>query len=314
MARLFSAEEQILHMKKKGIAFSNISEVDAARYLDSNNNYFKLKAFRKGFYKYKAGPNTGKYMQLDFGYLVDLSIIDMRFRYTFLHLTLDIEHSAKVKLLRKVQEASLDACSILTKYKKDRSDSYSRAEGDIEKGKKSRYCCDLIRKYESNMPIWVFVEVISFGSFMSLYKYVADQLSDKDMQDDFYLLLSVKSLRNACAHNSCILNDLKPVLPDECRDKRRVNYQLNRELESMGFSLKSRSKKMSNPRIFDIITTLYTHKKIVTSLGIKERASKDIDVLVARMFHHIDYYTFNETIRTSFDFVKTTTTTWFPVL
>lgn len=314
MTKLFTAEEQILHMKEKGITFTNTSEDDARLYLETNNNYFKLKAFRKGFYKHETGPNTGKYIKLDFGYLVDLSIIDMRFRYILLHLALDIEHYAKIKLLRRAAEANLDGFSVLAEFKKDQPGRYSIAEEDINRSRKSAYCGDLVRKYESHMPIWAFIEVVSFGSFMTLYKFIADKLSDKDMQDDFYLLLSVKNLRNACAHNSCILNDLKPVTPDNQANKLTGNYQLNRELKKLGLSASSRKKKMSNPRIFDTITTLYAHKKIVTSQGVKERASKELDSLLNRMFHHIEYYSLNETIGTSFDFMKTAIQSWFPVV
>ena len=36
-----SFEDQILHLKKKGITFNKVSEFDAKNYLKNNNNFFK---------------------------------------------------------------------------------------------------------------------------------------------------------------------------------------------------------------------------------------------------------------------------------
>ena len=43
--------EQIEHSISKGITFDNITEVEAEQYLVENNNYFKLRVFRKNFLK-----------------------------------------------------------------------------------------------------------------------------------------------------------------------------------------------------------------------------------------------------------------------
>ena len=36
------------------------------KYLEENNNYFKLVSYRKNFHKYENGENEGKYIELDF--------------------------------------------------------------------------------------------------------------------------------------------------------------------------------------------------------------------------------------------------------
>jgi len=64
---------------------------DARKYLEENNNYFKLVSYRKNFNKYEQGNNKGKYINLDFKMLEDLSIIDMRLRKTMLSIVLDKE-------------------------------------------------------------------------------------------------------------------------------------------------------------------------------------------------------------------------------
>ena len=52
------------------------------------------------------------------------------------------------------------------------------------------------------------IEIVSFGDYLRFYKFCADRWNDKDLLNDFYLMKDVKELRNAAAHNNCILNDV----------------------------------------------------------------------------------------------------------
>ena len=92
-----SAQELVEHMKSKGITFNIVSPEDAVRYMEDNNNYFRVASYRKNYNKQLDSNQkpVDKYVNLDFGYLQDLAIIDMELRYTFIQLTLDIEHFAK---------------------------------------------------------------------------------------------------------------------------------------------------------------------------------------------------------------------------
>ena len=75
---MLDTDGQIDHLIKKGVSFRYMSESDARVYLEQNNNYFRLRAYRKNFDKHPDGINKGKYIDLDFAMLVDLSVIDMR--------------------------------------------------------------------------------------------------------------------------------------------------------------------------------------------------------------------------------------------
>ena len=110
---ILTPAQQVEHMKSKGIRFNIVSEAEAEAYLRENNNYFKLRAYRKNFDKYVGGENDGKYINLDFAMLKDLSIIDMRLRYLVIHMALDTEHFLRVKLLRRVQEEGEDGYQIV---------------------------------------------------------------------------------------------------------------------------------------------------------------------------------------------------------
>lgn len=50
-----SLDEQIEHLKDKGILFNIMDESDAKKYLEQNNNYFKLTAYRKNYNKHQMG-------------------------------------------------------------------------------------------------------------------------------------------------------------------------------------------------------------------------------------------------------------------
>ena len=46
---MLNTEQQIEHLKKKGITFNICSEEEAYKYLRYNNNYFKLSSYRKNY-------------------------------------------------------------------------------------------------------------------------------------------------------------------------------------------------------------------------------------------------------------------------
>ena len=72
-----SIDEQISYMRdKKGIKFNIITEEEAIDFLHNSNYFFKLKSFCKN---YDKNNTTGKYIDLEFAYLRELSTIDAFF-------------------------------------------------------------------------------------------------------------------------------------------------------------------------------------------------------------------------------------------
>ena len=91
-----TVEEQVKDMMSKNIQFELYSIDDAKKFLKYNNYYFKLKSYARN---YNINPQTKKYYNLDFAYLVELSKLDMYIRKIILELSLDIEHYLKVRLM-----------------------------------------------------------------------------------------------------------------------------------------------------------------------------------------------------------------------
>ena len=65
---------QITDLVKKGVVFNIMNEDEAKKFLRYNNYYFKLKSYASN---YPVNPKTGKYVNLEFAYLVELSKIDI---------------------------------------------------------------------------------------------------------------------------------------------------------------------------------------------------------------------------------------------
>lgn len=305
---MLNASEQINHLKNKGVKFELISESDAENYLKVNNNYFKLTSYRKNFPKYENGKNIGKYIGLDFKMLTDLAIIDMRLRKVLLSIVIDLEHYLKVKILNIIENSSKDGYVEVEEYitSLKNKGEYSNLETEIAKSISSSYCGEIAQKYKEEYPVWVFIEIIPFGRLANFYMFLANKLNNKDMIDEAYLLKNVRELRNACAHNNCILNDLHTGNANH-----KANYNILRELSNMNMSSERISKRMSNVRIQQIVTLLYLSKKVITSRGVLQYHSEILNSLKQRIEHHLDYYSYNLLITGSFTFLNKIIDEWY---
>lgn len=308
--------EQIEHLKQKGITFHYINEKEALRYLQKNNNFFKLSSYRKNFNKDLLDE---KYLNLDFAYLVDLAKLDMYLRFIIIQMALNIEHFAKVLLIGLVTNTPHeDGYTIVADYISSLPESgQSHIQSELERNSKSPYCRDAFEKYKNNLPIWVFLELISFGSFISFYKYAIDRFSPllppkvyKKYNDNFFLMLSVKYIRNASAHNNCILNDLKNK-SDITRKK--ANWKMTAAMNRAGISSESINKKLANERLQQIITCFWAHKLIVSSEGVHHRMSKLLHEWSKRLYRDYDY-SFNNLLKSSFDVLSTLIDKWFSIV
>lgn len=112
---ILTIEQQIMHLKQKGVSFELCAEAEAARILAGQDHYFRLAAYRVLFPKRVGGPRDDQYAGLDFGHLVDLAAIDRELRGFLLPLTLDVENSAKTRLIERITEKpGEDGYSILS--------------------------------------------------------------------------------------------------------------------------------------------------------------------------------------------------------
>ena len=287
-------DEMISYLKNKNIKFNYISENDALKYLKSNNNYYNLTSYKHNFEKYMFdGRFVDKYIDLDFAYLKDLSIIDYRVRLVLFKMIINIEHYLKMKILNTIENIDEeDGYRIVNLYldKDFNSDKFpKKLHNSIFKKVGSEYYQKIFSKYDidkdkklENIPIWEFLEIITFGELVNFYEFYTKEYGLREERKDVYILRDIVKLRNAVAHNSCILSDL-----GNKNNNYPISYKIINFLEFCDVGKEMRIKKLSNSRIKQITYTLYMFNKIVTSDGIKENVINEInDLFYNRIIYH----------------------------
>ena len=297
--------EMVDHLKLKNINFERISEKDAENYLKNNNNYYNLTSYKNNFEKYFVdGIFIDKYIDLDFSYLKDLSIIDHRLRLILFKMIIDIEHYLKIKILNTIESIDEeDGYRIVNRYleqdfynvkfpKKVHNSIFKKVGSEYYQKIFSKYDLDKDKKLE-NIPIWEFLEIITFGELVNFYDFYTNEYKLKDENKDVYILRDIVKLRNAVAHNNCILSELNMK-----KNKYPPSYKIIQFLNNCDIGKDTRSKKLSNSRIRQITYTLYMFNEIVTSDGIKNNVKKEINELFFdRIIKHKEYYNNNELLK-----------------
>lgn len=273
---MLTVERQIAHMRSKGIMFGLVSEEEATVYLREKCQFFRVYAYRKLFEKRVGGECGGRYVGLDFGHLRVLSNLDRKLRDALLPMALDLEHFAKVRLLSAAEDNGEDGYAVMRDYMASISEGQrSHLEGELDRREDDPYTGDVVRKYRQDMPLWAFCEVVSFGAFLGVLRFCADRWDDRGLSDLHYHLKWVKSIRNASAHGSCMVNDLS-----ESPSRRwRAPDVVTRALASCGVPKRLRAKRLGSPRMAQVCTLLYLYDRIVPEGTVKadrKRALADL--------------------------------------
>lgn len=298
MKQLLSIEELIQHMKNRGITFNEISENDAKQFLQNNNYYMKLVAYRANYDKCDTGKRQGQYKKLDFGYLKELSTIDMYLRYIVMDMCLDIEHVIKVRLIKNItNNPSEDGYDIVRKF--IAQDDNLRILKNIRSHKSGEYCKDLIEKYYPYFPVWVFVELISFGDllyFCSFYEkiYGVQIINNK-------LMNTVRDVRNAAAHSNCLLNKMT--------EKIDSTKQVNNEISSFIIGMKNISKtsrvnNLSYKFTNSFVTVLYVYDSLMNEIPKQKRYKEIQEFMNGRVVKNKQFFQSNSKIVGVYNFHK----------
>lgn len=291
MKLLKTSDELISHMKLKGIKFDIVKEEDAKAFLQNNNYYMKLASYRANYEKHKS---NGKYINLDFAYLQELSTIDMHLRYLILQMCLDVEHALKTRLLNDMENnPQEDGYDLIRRF----VTKYERSCQNIQKRKSSEYCRELIEKYYPYFPAWVFVELISFGDMVKLYEYYC--LRYPGRLKDSELLYPIRDLRNAAAHSNCLINKLQ-------KGTNKPSVKIIKFVSNIdGIGASMRTNKLSNKFLYDFVSLLYVYKEFINANIVKIKRFEQIQEFIdGRVIKNKEYFEKNECIKTAYLFVK----------
>ena len=275
---MLTVEQQIAHMKTKGITFNLVSEGEAAAHLREKCQFFRVYAYRKLFPKHVGGPRDGQYVGLDFGNLKELSNLDRKLRDALLPMTLDVEHFAKVRLLAAAEDRGEDGYALIRDYLEASTDEQrNHLRIELKQRRNDPYAGAVVRKYQGDMPVWAFCEVVSFGTFTDLLRFCAARWDDKKLRRDHYQYKDTRQVRNASAHGACILNDITssdvPARPPAA---------LVNAMNSYGISRRLRTKWLSGRRMVQICSLAHIYAATVPEGSARsERKSQLSDLFAA---------------------------------
>ena len=163
----FSIDGQIQQMKSKGIKFEMIDEKEAKDFLANHTYYFRLKFYANNYTKCTTGDKAGQYVNLDFAYLKELSLLDIYLRRVMFSIVMDVEHYAKINLLASLEKNKReDGYKIVAELLK----KHPWLGREIER-QKAPYTAGLINKYKGNFAVWNIIEVLTFTNLIVLYDF-----------------------------------------------------------------------------------------------------------------------------------------------
>lgn len=282
--------QQIEHMKTKNIKFDIMSEEEALSFLSTSNYYFKVKAYRKNYIK-----DVNGYRYLDFAYLVELSKIDSYLRKEILLLSLDVEHYLKTKLMCDISNnENEDGYSIVEWY----CNNHATLRRDIKEKSKNSACTELVAKYEEEYAVWHFMELLSFGDFIDFYNsYYAKNNTTNAFKP---LLRPIKFLRNAAAHNNCLINNLS-VKDETFTPTDSLNTRIGK---IPGIQPKALHRNMGNKIIHDFVALIVVYNEVASPNARVLVMERLATLFNERISQNAEYFVKNQTISSSYKFVK----------
>lgn len=203
-------KQQVEILKSRNLLFED--ERLAEEYLEYAN-YYRL----RGYYIHLQKPNSDEFIDgVSFNQIASLHDFDNELRVLLLKLLLDIEISFRTKIAYTIghnwgpmgyrdennySEQDYEKCVALIES----------IDKNLEKSHEL-FIYTHIEKYDGQFPIWVAVEVMSFGELSKLYRLLPKELKKEiakcyDGLDESLLTNWIQCsamLRNLCAHNSRI--------------------------------------------------------------------------------------------------------------
>lgn len=286
-------DDMIDHFKKKNVTFNLISEKEAKEILEDRTYFYKLKSYKANF----PINGHGQFKELDFGMLMDISIIDSHLRTFVLNVTLNIEHTMKTKLLKLITEnPKEDGYQIIQEfivYNNSKSPKYPISiESLWGKSATSYHTKDMYEAYKTSTPVWVIFEVITYGDlvkFAEFYRETRHRDLDSEFKEVITAFKFVKFLRNMAAHNSPIIRNIQKV--GEMKHTQLAIKEFLRNVN--GYQETRELSYLKNRTVHHLIVMLFVFDKVVTSKGARINTYLEFEKLIKRSRRLMRYYTPN---------------------
>ena len=276
-----------------GITFNIMNEQTAQEFLQKNNYFFRLKQYTEIC---TEKTKSGKYQYLDFGHLVELSTIDMFLRKLLLKMTIDLEHYLKVNLVNDCQTNPDDDGYGVVKAFFEKEPYIQKT---VEKGNNfSCYSGMDIDQCLAYPAVWNVIELLGFHDFTYFYSFYYEYFHLKSEFKNH--IDSIRRIRNAAAHNSCMLCNFKP-------GKYPFDPEISFELAgaNLGVSPGTITANLKIPLINDFAVMLSVYTRLITSPMVKQKTFEEIkDFFDTRMVYHKDYFEKFTNIKNAYTFAR----------
>ncbi len=113
---MLTVEQQIAHMKTKGITFNLVSEGEAAAHLREKCQFFRVYAYRSSSPSTSAARGTASMWVSTSETSTSSPTSTESLRDALLPMTLDVEHFAKVRLLAAAEDRGEDGYAVMRDY------------------------------------------------------------------------------------------------------------------------------------------------------------------------------------------------------
>lgn len=288
----------------KGITTNNHTDEEIIDILENRNYYYRLASYRKNYSK----NEQNKYIGLDFEALTDMASVDTYLREYILSLTLDVEHNAKTDLMKYItNDPNEDGYFILNEFKADKPENQSFYDKTISKLGINIYLKDMYKKRGNRIAVWVFFELVDFGTFNKFVNFYHHKLHNNKSYNQTVrtydrTLKFVKNLRNATAHNNIFLINVFDHTA-------ALNSNIS-EVKTFARKIGINETQSKFAKINDLICLFSLHKQFASD-NLNNRRYQDGKVVIERMHANIglhksseDYQRFLQTINKLVEFLR----------
>ena len=208
-----------------------------------------------------------------------------------------IRTTEKVKLVNECQNNPADdGYEVVDKF----LESHLKIKNELSKvNRNTSYGESSFERYVAAPAVWNFVEMVSFADFISFYAFYYDYMR---MQCEYTKHFeSVRRIRNACAHNVCMLASFKSV--PSFKSDLETNFELLGG--NIGIGNGTISSCMKVPLLNDFAVMLSVYTKLISSPKIKEITLQEIkDFFDGRMVYRKQYFENNSDIKNAYLFAR----------
>lgn len=234
-----SIEELLTIWKSKKLI---IPDSDKALDIIKKHNYYRLSGYAKYFYISKEQRNFKSGTTFDDIY--NLYLFDGELRSLIFKLTEEVELNFRSYIASYIADnfgplGYLDSSKFFDIKHHEKFREIVKEK--IEQYNKKTFIAWHIKTYNSNIPIWVLVEILSFSNLSKLYSnfknndqenIIKKNYSSKAITKNYisvrYWIHSICNVRNICAHSEKLFNltTISLTMPKEYKEFEKKNNNL----------------------------------------------------------------------------------------